>query len=252
MTEQTFGGLAVADPRSAAPAANAPEDTGQNDRRKLAVVGAVVAVLVVLIAAFFLMKGKGNSTAPAAVPSALAHAGTTATAKTPAASKPKVVKLPKSFAGVIGRDPFKALYVAPKSTGAGSGSGSTGTTTTSTTGTAVPPSTTTPGTSTPGTTTTGTTTPGTTTGGASTPVFRPIWIRLVKLTASGATFDVGFSDHKNLKVRRFSLNAPTPSKPVVFARNFAFLRMAAGSAVLQYGDGTPFVLDVQHNLMIVN
>ena len=242
MTEQTFGGLAVADPRSAAPAVDVAEDTGDDNRRKLAVVGAIVAVVVVLIAAFFLMKGKGGTAAPAA-PNALATAGTTAGTTGSTATKPaKPVTLPKSFHGVVGRDPFKALYVQPvDKTGTGSGSTSTSTTTTPT-GTTTVPTTTTPGTTTPGTTTTGSTTP----------VFRPIWVKLVKLTSTGAKFDVGFSDHKNLKVRHYSLGTPSASKPVVFAKNFAFLRMSAGSVVLQYGDGTPFVLDAQHPVMIVN
>ena len=246
MTEQTsFGGLAVAaDPRSAAPSVDMTEDSGDN-RRKLAVVGAAVAVLVVLIAAFFLLKGKG---APAAepAPDALAHAGTTVptgTAAAPAkAAKP--VTLPKHFSGTIGRDPFKALYTPPADKAGTAGStGSTGTTgTPAPTGTVVPPTTTTPGTTTPGT---GTTTP-------TSPVFRPVWIKLEKLTSTGATFDVGFSDHKNLKVRRYALAAPKAGHPEVFARNFAFLRMSAGSVMLQYGDGTPFVLDSQHNVMVVN
>jgi hypothetical protein len=63
---------------------------------------------------------------------------------------------------------------------------------------------------------------------------------------------VGFSDHKNLKVRHYRLDAPKAGSPEVFARNFAFLRMSAGSVMLQYGDGTPFVLDAQHPTMIVN
>jgi hypothetical protein len=249
MTEQTFGGLAVADPRSAAPAVDVADDNGEN-RRKLAVVGAIVAVVVILIAAFFLMKGKGGTAAPAA-PNALAQAGTTSTAKTPAAAKSaKTVTLPKSFNGVIGRDPFKALYVQPADKSATTTTSAGGST--APTGTTTVPLPTTPGTTTPGTTTPGTTTPGTTTGGPTTPVNRPIWVKLVKLTSTGAKFDVGFSDHKNLTVKHYTLNAPTPSTPVVFAKNFAFLRMSAGSVVLQYGDGTPFVLSTQHNLMNVN
>lgn len=245
MTEQTsFGGLAVADPRSAAPAMDVTEDGGDDNRRKLAIVGAAVAVVVVLIAAFFLMKGKGSPAAAPAAPNALATAGAAGVA-TPGTAKPaKAVTLPKHFSGVIGRDPFKALYVQPvaKSTGSASTGTTTSTTTTSPTGTTVPPV----------TSTTGTTTPTTTTNGTTTPVFRPIWVKLVKLTSKGANFDVGFSDHKNLKVRHYSLGTPSASKPVVFAQNFAFLRMSAGTVVLQYGDGTPFVLDAQHPVMIVN
>ncbi len=249
MTEQTsFGGLAVAaDPRSVTPSVDVGEDTGDN-KRKLAIVGAAVAVVVVLIAAFFLMKGKGTP-ADTAAPDALAKAGATSapagTAAAPATAV-KPVTLPKHFSGAIGRDPFKALYTPPAAKSAAAGSTSSTGSTTSTT-TVVPPTTTTPGTTTPGSTTT---TPGTTT--PTTPVFRPVWIKLVKLTSTGATFDVGFSDHKNLKVRHYSLDAPKASQPEVFARNFAFLRMSAGSVMLQYGDGTPFVLDAQHNVMVVN
>jgi len=245
MTEQTsFGGLAVAaDPRSATPSVDMTEESGDN-RRKLAVVGAAVAVLVLLIAAFFLMKGKGTPAAEPAAPNALANAG--AAAPTGAAAAPakaaKPVALPKHFDGTIGRDPFKALYTPPVSKPDTAGTtSSTGTSTP--TGTVVPPTTTTPGTTT--TPTTGSTTP-------TTPVFRPVWIKLVKLTSNGATFDVGFSDHKNLKVRRYALDAPKAGSPEVFAKNFAFLRMSAGSVMLQYGDGTPFVLDEQHNVMVVN
>lgn len=246
MTEHTFGGLAVAAPPTA-PVMDPVDESGDDNRRKLAIVGAVVAVVVVLIAAFFLMKGSGgNSTAPA-VPNALA--GATQTPATGAATAPattKPVHLPKSFAGSIGRDPFKALYVQPVvKTGSGSSPTTTTTPTDSTTptGTTTTPTGTTNGTGTTGTT--GTTTP-------TTPVFRPVWIKLVKVTSSGAKFDVGFSDHKNLKVRHFSLGVPSASKPEVFARNFAFLRMSGGSVMLQYGDGTPFILDAQHPLMIVN
>ena len=245
MTEQTsFGGLAVAtDPRSATPLPEVDETPDAN-KRKLAVVGAIVAVLVVLIAAFFLMKGGSATPPPAAAPTSGVPAATTTT--TGAAAAP-ATKLPKSFKGVIGRDPFKALYTAPVTkSGDGSTTGSTPTTTGTTTG-----GTTTPTDSTTGTTT-GTTTPVTTTPGTTTPVSRPVWIRLTSLTANSATFDVGFSDHKNLKVKHFTVTGPAKGTPSVFARNFALLRVNSQRAVLQYGDGTPFVLDMQHALMIVN
>jgi hypothetical protein len=252
MTEQTsFGGLAVAaNPSSVTPSVDMAEDTGDDNKRKLAIVGAAVAVVVVLIAAFFLMKGKSAPAQPAP-PNALANVGTTATPQGAAAAPAKAAKpvsLPKHFKGAIGRDPFKALYVEPvekTSTPGSTTSGSTGSTTS--TNTVVPPTTSSPGTTTPGTTTTGTDSPTTTT-----PVFRPVWIKLVKLTSSAATFDVGFSDHKNLKVRHYKLNPPNAASPQIFARNFAFLRMSADSVMLQYGDGTPFVLDAQHPTMIVN
>jgi len=246
MTEHTsFGGLAVADPRSAAQPVE-PEDAGEDNRRKLAVVGAAVAVVVVLIAAFFLMKGKGGGEAPVTAPNALAHVGTTTAPAGTAAKPAKPVTLPKSFKGVIGRDPFKALYVA-KADGPGAAPGSETTTENPPTSTTTVPAGSTP----PGTTPTTPTTTGST-GTTTTPVVRPIWIKLTKLTSTRAFFEVGFSDHKNLTVKRYTIDRPTPSKPEVFAQNFALLRVSAGSAVLQYGDGTPFVLDEQHPVMIVN
>jgi hypothetical protein len=247
MTEHTsFGGLAVADPRSAAQPVE-PEDAGEDNRRKLAVVGAAVAVVVVLIAAFFLMKGKGGGEAPVTAPNALAHVGTTTAPAGTAAKPAKPVTLPKSFKGVIGRDPFKALYVQPADKAAGAETPSAAS------GVENPPTSTTtlPAGSTPPVTVTQPGSTGTTTG-PTTPVNRPIWIKLTKLTATDAKFDVGFSDHKNLTVKHYTINRPTASSPEVFAGNFALLRVSAGSAMLQYGDGTPFVLDEQHPVMIVN
>jgi len=248
MTEHTsFGGLAVADPRSAAEPVE-HEDTGEDNRRKLAIVGAIVAVFVVLVAAFFLMKGKGGGEeAAATAPNALAHVGTTAKPASTTAKPAKPVTLPKSFKGVIGRDPFKALYVQPvdKAADAGTPNVENGVENPPTGTTTLPAGSTPPGTvTTPGSTgTTGTTTP---------PVNRPIWIKLIKLTATDAKFDVGYSDHKNLTVKHFTISRPSGSQPEVFAGNFALLRVSAGSAMLQFGDGTPFVLDDQHPMMTVN
>jgi hypothetical protein len=245
MTQQTFGGLAVADPRSAT-AVDVAEDAGDDNRRKLAIVGAIVAVVVVLIAAFFLMKGKGGDSAATVPPHVVPPASNGSThAAAPAKHAKTAVRLPKAYNGVVGRDPFKALYVQPADNPATAGS--TGDGATSSTGATVPA-----GTTTPGNTSTGTTTPVTTTPGTTTPVYRPVWIRLTKLTANSATFDVGFSNHKNLKVRHFTESRPSPGSPKVFAHNFALLRLSASQVVVQFGDGTPFVLDMQHPVMIVN
>ena len=64
MTDQhpSFGGVAVADPRTTtSPLDLGAEGAPDDNRRKLALVGAVLAVVVVLIAAFFMLKGKGSS-----------------------------------------------------------------------------------------------------------------------------------------------------------------------------------------------
>jgi hypothetical protein len=74
----------------------------------------------------------------------------------------------------------------------------------------------------------------------------------MSVSGNSARFEVGFSDHKNLTVRDYKLERPAVGAPEVFARNFALLRMTATDVVLQYGDGTPFTLTAQHNVMIVN
>jgi len=38
----------------------------------------------------------------------------------------------------------------------------------------------------------------------------------------------------------------------VFAKSFSLLSVSGKQAIVQFGDGTPFVLDLQHNTMIVN
>src|SRR5918911_1330430 len=107
MTEQhtSFGGLAVADPRTAAQPVDFDSDPEPDNRRKLALVGAALAVVVVLIAAFFLLKGNGKSDSTF-TPVAKGSAGSGA-AGTPAAGAAKPIELPKPYHGSIGRDPFK-------------------------------------------------------------------------------------------------------------------------------------------------
>ncbi len=245
MTEQTvpFSATAVAAP----PAPLLPtdmDDAGDaGNRRKLAVVGAVVAVLVALVAAFFLMKGSGSSdnTATGAVPHGT-PADTSTGGAAPAATKHKPVKLPKKFKGDIGRDPFKALYTPPVIAPAPtvSATDTSGTTGTTTDVTSVDPTTTVTD-----TTTTTTVTP-------TSPKYRPVWIMLTHVGSSGAKFDVGFSNHKSLRVVKKHVTLSTDGTPTTFARNFALLGISNGSVVLQFGDGSPFRLDMKRNVMIVN
>ena len=247
MTEQhtSFGGLAVADPRSAALPVDNDDVVDSENRRKLAIVGAVVAVLVVFVAAFFLMKGKGgdNAAVPPHVtpPATSGSTTTTPTGTTAQAAKP--VHLPKSYAGVVGRDPFKALYVAPKDTGSTGGAStttSTGSSSVTTTPTVVTPGTTPTG------TTTGTTTPtGTTTGTSAGPGpnYVPVWVELVKVQGtSSATFVVGYTNGKRSKTVTYAgVQAPTGVR-TVFAQVFSLLSIQNGTATVQVGDGTPFDL----------
>jgi hypothetical protein len=244
MTEQMFpmGGTAVAE-APVAPVIGGFEDAGEGDnRRKLAVVGAIVGVLVLLIAAFFLLKG-GSSPAPAAAAVPAGHS--------PAGSKPqathghKAVTLPKAFKGHVGRDPFKALYAAPvaaeaktpKVSDPGTGTGSTdpGTGTTTGTGTGTTPSVPAPTTGNTG---------GTDTGSAPAKSFTAVWVELVSVKGTKtASFVVGYSNGKRSKTAAFSnIAAPTKNLRTAFAGTFALLSIQDGTATVQYGDSTPFDL----------
>src|SRR3954469_18254449 len=112
MTEQTHvqGGTAVAEPPAPFLPADADDSGDGANRRNLLIVGAIVGALVLGLVAFFLLKGGGNSN-PA--PSGAVVHQVLPPAKAPAAKGPKPLKLPKVYKGHIGRDPFKALYVAP-------------------------------------------------------------------------------------------------------------------------------------------
>lgn len=248
MTEQqtSFGGLAVADPRS--PAVSLEDDAVDSaNRRKLAIVGAVAAVLVVFVAAFFLLKGNGSSNNAATIPPHVvppASSGTTA--GTGAAAKPAAaVHLPKAYTGNVGRDPFKALYVQPQPKSGGAGGGTTTTTTVATTPGTTPV--TVPASTTNGTTTgtTGSTPPatGTTTGTGLSADYVPVWVELVKVNGtSSATFTVGYTNGKRSRsVTYANVAAPTGVR-TVFAKVFSLLSIQNGTATVQVGDGTPFDL----------
>src|SRR4051812_11098830 len=113
MTEQnaSYGNTAVAEPPSPLLPPSYDEGADNSNRSKLLAVGAVLGVLVLLVVAFFLLKGGGSSDQglPAVVPHA-APAGTGGKGTTPA---DKPVALPKSYKHAVGRDPFKPLYTAP-------------------------------------------------------------------------------------------------------------------------------------------
>ena len=241
MTDQhpSFGGgLAVADPRTpASPLDLGAEGAPDDNRRKLALVGAVVAVVVVLIGAFFMLKSKGGTADTAALPPhvALPAASGQTSSVTGAAAAPKPIKLPKPFAGVIGRDPFKALYVppAPKTSSAPTGAASNPV--------VAPPTATVP--STGGSTVT-TPTTGSTSGNQSVGSnFDPVWVDLVHVTGtSSATFVVGYTDGKKNTQVTYTVSAPQSSTRTVFGRVFSLLSIQNGTVTVQMGDGTPFDL----------
>jgi len=228
MSQQTFtpGGTQVAEP----PAPVLPQgDTGSGDdnRRKLMMVGAAVGVLVLAIVAFFLLKGGSSSSSDNTPFKAVHHPKAAA----PAAPAP-VVRLPRHVVAPVGRDPFKALYVAPAAAGAGAATGST-TPTQSTTG----------GSTTP---TTSGTTPTTKT---TAPTYHPVWVQLRSASSGSANFVVGYSNGKTLKGQPFSSIRPLHT----FASGkFELLSIHNGVVTLKFGDGSPFQLDRSHNTMVVD
>ena len=240
MTEHTFssGGTAVAEPPAPLLPTSFDEEPENPNRQKLLVVAAAVSVLVLLVVVFMLMKGGSSDSDAGFVPTT--HPATKAKV-TADATKP--VHLPKPFKGHVGRDPFNAL-VAPEAETAPTGD-STATTTQATDSTSTTTSTT--STSTDSGTTTA---PVTTT--TKTATYKPVWIKLTNVTSKAATFDIGYSNHKSLKVLDFKVKAPDGDTPRIFAKNFALLRIRDGLVAVQFGDGSPFILDMQRNVMIVN
>src|SRR4051795_4740590 len=121
MTEQTFpaGGTAVAEPPLPALPLDGGEVADDGSRRKLLLVGAALGVLVLALAAFFLMKGGSDTTATSSSP-VLPHHVAAAPAKAHHGKATKPLKLPKSYKGNVGKDPFKPLYTAPVAAPSGS------------------------------------------------------------------------------------------------------------------------------------
>jgi hypothetical protein len=247
MTEHTvpMAGTALAEPPAPVLPPGAEDDAADaGNRRKLLLVGGALGAVVVLLAAYFLLKGGSDTPATSSSP-LLPHHVAAAPAKTGHHAKTtKPVKLPTAFKGNVGRDPFKPLYVAPLAPAAGSGAG-----------TSTPGQTDSSGTGGSTSSTDGST--GSTTGsnGGSTthaPVYRPIWLQLRKISDHTAVFAIGFSNRHSLKVFRFTVKAPKGNSGTVFAKSFSLLSLSGHVATVQYGDGTPFLLDLQHNTMIVN
>lgn len=96
-----------------------PDDVEQapdgSNRKALLVVGGIVAALVALGGAYLLTSGGSDPVQSAFVPSARRVAPVAAPAAKPSAP----AKLPKVFKDKLGRDPFRALYLAPAAAPAG-------------------------------------------------------------------------------------------------------------------------------------
>lgn len=240
MTEQTssYGATAVATP-PAPPLAPEFEETADNgNRNKLLAVGAAAGVLVLLIVAFFLMKGGGTDTAmgvPPVIPGA-----TDGGAKAPVADKP--VTLPKTYKDAVGRDPFKALYVAPVEAPADPAAVGDGSQTGLPDVPDAPPVVSVP-TDTGTNTDTGTDT-GTDTTAPPSANYAPVWIALESVQGTkSATFLVGYSNGKRAKQVTFDdIVAPTRTLQTQFASVFALLSIQDGTVTVQFGDATPFDL----------
>jgi hypothetical protein len=230
MTEQTtsYGATAVATPPAPPMAPEYDEAADNGNRNKLLAVGAAAGVLVLLIVAFFLMKGGGSTdpefgVAPPPPPSSVDGGGKAAVADKP-------VTLPKTYKNAVGRDPFKALYVAPEQVAPAEPTNTQPDTTTPP-AVSVPPTIPTDGSS------TDTTAP-------PSASYAPVWVALESVQGTkSATFLVGYSNGKKAKQVRFTnVVAPTRTLQTQFASVFALLSIQDGTVTVQFGDATPFDL----------
>jgi len=230
MTEHMMaGGTSLAEPPvPMAPASSEP--VTDDNRRKLAIVGAVVGALVLLVAAFFLLKGHGSgdqALAPVTrgVPPTAQNGGGSATAQHP-------IRLPKTFNGAVGRDPFAPLYTPPKPKASAPASTPSGPSSNPKTPVVVTPT----GSGNTG----GSGNPGTTPAAS----YAPVWVELVSVKGTkSATFVVDYSNGKRTKTTTFKgVPAPTKTLRTTFGHVFALLSIQDGTATVQFGDGTPFDL----------
>ena len=227
------------------------DQSNGGDRRRLMALGAGAGVVVIAAAAYFLVFHKSSTadSGPVTIPGrhvgvgALAHGVTTPAVAAGRSVGTPGTKLPKPAKHVsAGRDPFKALVVAPATGGSQAGpttqvAGQTsaqastpaapsGTTASTTPVVVTPPS------SNPGS--------GPQTGGGTTGA--PQYIQLMSTKGErSATFKVGYADHR---FRRFVVHAPkaTSTRGTVFDGEFALIGIQDGQVTLQVGDATPFDL----------
>jgi hypothetical protein len=226
-----------ADDESAAAPLDDVDGREGTDRRKLMMVGGAVGVVIVLVAAYFVLH---KSSSPAPVAGAATPVVSTSPTATPAAShKAKIRKLPKVAKQGDVRDPFTALITAPVVTGN-------------------QPQSTTTVSSSPNPTTSA---PTPSTSDSSAPVVvissppstappvsesTPDWIQLMKVKGQVATFDVGYPNHK---FKQFIVTAPKPTATTgtVFDKIFTLIGVESGEAsrelaTIQIGDASPFDL----------
>jgi hypothetical protein len=225
------------------------EETEGDGNRRLKLIGLVVGVIVLAVAAFmFLHKGSGSSD-QTFVPHSTSSGPTKPVAAAPSKPKPSgkshhgasgtPARLPKKANHSVVRDPFKPLVVAPV---AASGAPSSTTTVSAPKATPTEP-TTTPVTEPSTTPVTQPTDGGTTTvpGKGGQTKGAPLSIQLKGVSGRKATFDVFYAHHK---FRKFVVEAPKPSsnRGTVFDKIFALIGIQNGQVTIQIGDDTPFDL----------
>jgi len=177
-------------------------------RRPLAFV-ALAAVLVLAVAAYFLLL-KGHGAAPSAASSPISRVHIVK-GKVVHHAAAKTTRIPKAADVNLGRDPFKALYLAPAPvTAPVVAPASTNTTPQQPTVIVFPAS-------------------------GNTQTVTPSWVRLTSQQGStSATFVIGYSNHSTTTVT-------VSGKPgTIFAGDFAMVSLNQGVAALKFGDGQPF------------
>lgn len=209
-----FGGVAVAEP----PLQPGSFDEPVSDRRRLVLFAGLAALVLAGLGAYFLLFSGGNSSDQGAVAVPQHHV------VAPAAPKPTTKVVPPAYNAVTGRDPFKALYVAPTAAPANAAAAPS-----APAAPAAPAPATQPSSGSTGTTTT-------TTKPAS-----PVWVELDSQSGTRtATLRVAYSDGTTRVFQ--NVPAPKPGQRTVFAKYFALLSIHSGYVTVQYGDGKPFDL----------
>jgi hypothetical protein len=191
------------------------------DRRVL-LFGVLAAVVIVAVAAYFLVLHK-SSPSPATATNPVAGAPAVHPMAAPAPSAQATI--PATYNDAVGRDPFAPLYTPPAASpsAAPSPSAGTGTTTGTANGT--------------GTAATGPAATGTGSAAAAT----PSWIELEsEQGVRYASFLVGYSN--GTVIGYPNVMAPPAGSQTIFGQDFALDGLGVGVAELQEGDTAPFQL----------
>lgn len=217
MTENAFpfGGDAPQPPLG-----DEPGDVDTRRRTMLIVSGVAGVVVLVAAAYFFLLKGGSSDSGGSGLVASAHHPSVSTGAALAPSPSPSSQMQPSTYTGVIGRDPFKPLYVEPAAPASAAPPAGTQTVT-SVTGPAASAS--------PSTTVV----TGTTSSSVTNTAVEPSYVYAVKDSRGSVTFRVGYTDgtHKNY----------TAKKGETFAAFFSPLSIQPNVVSLQVGDGGNFV-----------